>query len=87
MQKYVRRILMRKEYNTHLSKCYKFGKAGSLLNLRKEGATMKLNNHTNKLESHFIVYAGMESTLVKPIMIMIYTNMFPTHAVLLCLQL
>ena len=29
-----------KEYNTHLSKCYKFGKEGTLLKLTEAGATM-----------------------------------------------
>ena len=56
---------MKKDYNTHLSKCYKFGKEGTLLKLPEEGATMKFKNYKNQLERPSIVYADMESTLVK----------------------
>ena len=37
----------------------------SLLKLPEEGSTMKFKNFKNKLERPFIVYADMESTLVK----------------------
>ena len=54
-----------KEYRKNSTKCYKFGKEGTLLRLPEEGATMKFKNFKNKLERPFIVYADMESTLVK----------------------
>ena len=54
-----------KEYRNHLRKCYKFGKEGTLLRLPEEGATMKFKSFKNKLERPFIVYADMESILVK----------------------
>ena len=54
-----------KEYRNHLTKCYKVGKEGTLLRLPEEGATMNFKNFKNKLEGPFIVYADMESTLVK----------------------
>ena len=50
-----RKNIDEKEYRNHLSKCYKFGKDGSLLRLPDEGVTMKLANFKNKLERPFIV--------------------------------
>ena len=43
-----------KEYRNHLTKCYKFGKEGTLLRLPEEGATMKFKNFKNKYKYNYI---------------------------------
>ena len=48
-----------------MMKCYTFAKNGSLCKLPAEGSTMRFTNFKNKLERPFIVYADMESTLIK----------------------
>ena len=51
---------MKRNIETNLTKCYKFGKEGSVLRLPEEGATMKFKNFKNKLERPFMVYADMD---------------------------
>ena len=53
-----------KEYNNHISKCYKFAKNGTLLALAKEGEVMEFNNYKNKIERPYIVYADCECSLI-----------------------
>ena len=54
-----------KEYRAHLTQCQKYGTEGTLTILPPEGSTMQFTNFKNKLERPFIVYADMESTLIK----------------------
>ena len=53
------------DYSKHVHECYKFACEGSLLKLPPKGSTMKFMNYKNKMERPYIVYADMESTLVK----------------------
>jgi len=53
------------DYSTHIRECYKFACSGSLLKLPPVGSKMKFRNFKNKMERPYIVYADMESTLVK----------------------
>ena len=49
----------------HIKKCFKLQfNDGALLKLPAEGQYMKFENHKNKLERPFIIYADTESTLV-----------------------
>ena len=53
------------DYSKHVHACYKFACEGSLLKLPPKGSTMKFMNHKNQMDRPYIVYADMESTLVK----------------------
>ena len=59
-----------KEHKTHLAQCFKFAKEGTIIKLPEPNdkgkiPSMKFTNFKNKLERPYIVYADMESTLVK----------------------
>jgi hypothetical protein len=50
----------------HIPKCYKLQfKENALVELKPPGTYMKFENHKNKLERPFIIYADTESTLKK----------------------
>ena len=65
--------ILHEEFTEHLSQCQKFAKEGSLLKLPEmevdsKGAVkpyMAFNNHKNKLERPYVVYADMEAPLLK----------------------
>jgi hypothetical protein len=53
-----------KEYNNHLSTCYKFAKNSTLIKLPEEDkAKMEFYNYKNKLERPYLVYADFECSL------------------------
>ena len=53
-----------KEYNNHISKCFKFAKNGTLLSLPSKGEVMEFKNYKNMIERPYIVYADCECSLI-----------------------
>ena len=52
------------EYNSHIAKCFKFAKSGTLLALPKEGDVMEFKNHKNMIERPYIDYPDCECSLI-----------------------